>query len=188
MPSPTNYLIAHGTENGPDGNWFPWLKQQLEMKGGKVFAPQFPTPDNQNLSAWFSVAEQELQEIDPADTILIGHSTGSVFVLRMAEKTPQPYKAIFSVCPFACDLGLPDYDTLNTSFIHPPFDWKRTERGAKKIVCFAGDDDPYVPLAYSQDVADSLGITLNILKNSGHLNAESGYRQFPLLLEKIYER
>jgi predicted alpha/beta hydrolase family esterase len=82
-------------------------------------------------------------------------------------------------------LGLPKFDPLNASFVHPAFDWARVKRGAQKIICFAGDNDPYVPLACSRDVADKAEVELVVVEKAGHLNAESGYRQFPLLLENI---
>lgn len=185
VPSPVNYLIVHGSYGNPEGNWFPWLKQQLESAGGKVFAPRFPTPDGQSLTRWRKIAEAALAHCLPRNTVLIGHSTGAIFVLRLAETTPEPFRAVYAVCPFARDLGLPEFDPLNATFINPPFDWKRTSRGARKIVCFAGNNDPYVPLACSQDIADNLDTQLIVVKKGGHLNAESGYHQFPLLLENI---
>ncbi len=185
MPSATNYLIVHGAYGSPEENWFPWLKHELEKGWGRVFVPQLPTPEGQLLSNWLKIVETELNGCLPTDTVLIGHSTGAVFVLRMAERTSQPYKAIFSVCPFARDLGLAKFDPLNASFVHPAFDWARVKQGSQKTTCFAGDNDPYVPLACTRDVADKSGAELVVIEKAGHLNAEFGYREFPLLLEKI---
>ena len=41
-----NYIILHGSFGSKDGNWFPWLKQQLEDKKLKVDVPQI------NLCMW----------------------------------------------------------------------------------------------------------------------------------------
>lgn len=185
MPSVINYLVVHGAYGSPQENWFPWLKQKLEQKKSKVFDPQFPTPENQNIEAWYKIAESALKECDPKNTILIGHSTGAVFVLRMAERTDQPFRAIFSLCPFMQDLGNAVFDPLNASFIKPPFNAKACQRGASKIVCFAGDNDPYVPLSYTQDLANKVNADLNIVRNGGHLNAASGYLEFKELLDRV---
>ncbi len=83
------------------------------------------------------------------------------------------------------DLGLPDFDPLNASFVHPAPDWQAVKRGTKQITCFAGDDDPYVPLVYSRAITDALNTELIVVEKGGHLNAESGYQEFPLLLNKI---
>ena len=65
-------------------------------------------------------------------------------------------------------------------------DWAGIRNGAKKITCFAGDNDPYVPLAYSEDVAKNIpNAELIVIKDGGHLNTEFSYREFPSLLEKI---
>jgi uncharacterized protein len=184
MRPPTNFLIVHDAGNNPEGNWFPWLRRELQ-KYGNVFLPHFPTPDGQNLAAWLAVADDALKNISPQNAILIGHSSGALLVLRMAEKTRQPFKAVYAVCPFAKDLNNPVFDPLNESFIRPEFDWNAVKHGAGKIICYAGDNDPYVPLAYSQHVAAAVHAEFIVLKNAGHINAESGYHQFPELLADI---
>lgn len=37
-----NYVIIHGSFGSKDGNWFPWLKDELERKGKQVIVPQMP--------------------------------------------------------------------------------------------------------------------------------------------------
>lgn len=123
MASRVNYLIAHGAYGYPEENWFPWLKNKLS-KNAKVIVPKFPTPEGQSLDAWLAIADQSLAGFTPENTLLIGHSAGAVLVLRMAEKTHKPFKAVFSVCPFARPLGLPQFDPLLATFVQPAFDWQ----------------------------------------------------------------
>ena len=180
-----NFLIIHGTMGNPEGNWFWWLKRELESSGHRVFTPFFPTPEGQSLAAWLDVADTALNGIDPADTVLIGHSAGAILALRLAEKTEKSYRAVFIVCPFIRDLGAEPYDALNASFVRPAFDWERIRKNVSDVFCFAGGDDPYVPLPWAREVADHLGVPLTVVEKGGHLNAESGYREFPLLRKKI---
>jgi predicted alpha/beta hydrolase family esterase len=187
MPSRTDFLIVHGSRGGPDSNWFHWLTQKLEAGRNRVFAPRFPTPEGQSFDAWLKVAQTALKDSARANTILIGHSTGASFVLRLAELAAQPYKAVYPICPFVQDLGLKDYDPLNASFNHHVFDWPRIKKHAGKITCFAGNNDPYVPLAYSQKVAKDAGADMVVIAKGGHLNADAGYHEFPQLLEKILQ-
>lgn len=180
-----HFLIIHGTEGSPEGNWFPWLKQKLSANGHTVSVPQFPTPGNQFLSSWIDTARTVLQTEEPGNTILIGHSTGAVAVLHLAELADKPYRAIYSICPFTCNLGIEKYDRLNETFINHSLDWEKVKQGALEWQVFAGDNDPYVPLSRSQQVAQHLQCPIKIIPDGGHLNAESGYKQFPELLESI---
>ena len=166
-------------------NQFPWIKRELEELGHKVICPQFPTPENQSFENWKRIAEECLAGLNSEETILIGHSIGAIFALRLAELAITPYKVIFAVCPFAKDLGLKEYDKLNASFIQSSIDWSKVNAGAKEVVLFAGNNDPYVPLKYSEEIAESLGKELIVIKKGGHLNTESGFYKFPELLEKI---
>ena len=81
-----NALIIHGTEGYPEENWFPWLKQELEKRGYEVFVPQFPSPPKvpAKIAEWFDVLKNYEQHVN-GDTIIIGHSLGGVFTLRILE-------------------------------------------------------------------------------------------------------
>src|SRR3989344_4951066 len=94
-------FIFHGTEGYPEENWFPWLKEKVKAKGRKVFVPQFPSPPvvASKISEWFEVLKNYEQYIDE-NTILVGHSLGGVFTLRILEKLEHPVKA-------ACFVGTP---------------------------------------------------------------------------------
>ena len=35
-------FIIHGWTGKPEGDWFPWLKQELETKGFQVQIPEMP--------------------------------------------------------------------------------------------------------------------------------------------------
>ncbi len=161
------------------------MRDQLTAFGLSVFVPKFPTPEDQSLESWRAVFRETVGDLDPAQTVLIGHSTGAPFILRMAEETSVPYKALFPICPFAEPLHL-DFDPLNETFaVTPPFDWARVRRGASYVHCFASDNDPYVPLAASQRIAEALSCPLTLVPGGQHLNAEAGMLSFPLLLDTV---
>ena len=117
-------LIFHGTEGHPEENWFPWLKQELEKRGYKVFVPQFPSPPKipAMIDEWFAVLDNYKTFIDK-DTILIGHSLGGIFTLRALERLQDPIKAAFLVGTPIGIRPILNYDRDN-SFSGFSFDWK----------------------------------------------------------------
>jgi predicted alpha/beta hydrolase family esterase len=52
-------------------------------------------------------------------------------------------------------------------------------------VVIYGDNDPYVSRDALADLAQQLGVTPVIIPGGGHLNSDSGYSQFPQLLEIV---
>ena len=182
---PANIFIFHGTEGYPEENWFPWFKQELEQKGHRVFVPQFPSPPtvSAKIEEWFAVLEDYQQYID-SDTIIIGHSLGGVFLLRLLEKLGHPLKA-------ACFVGSPigirpilnyDRDQAFSSF---DFDWPKIKNQAQNFVVFHSDDDPYVSLENGQKLAENLGVELSFIPGAGHFNKKAGYLQFPQLRDEV---
>lgn len=63
-----------------DGNWFPWLKEQLEKNSKKVLIPQMPVGvGNQNFENWSNV----LNKLDiNENTVIIAHSIAPIFVCK----------------------------------------------------------------------------------------------------------
>ncbi len=115
----------------------------------------------------------------------MGHSTGAVFSLRMAQEVASPYRAVIAVCPFMAPLGLPQYDALNESFVSLPWDSGRVRRGAQQFLLLIGGNDPYVPRASADAVRKmTLGEIIEI-SDGGHLNLDSGFKCFPLLLTRL---
>lgn len=170
-------IIIHGTKGSPQGNWFPWLAGQLQVQECDVQVPRMPTPDEQNLNNWLKIFDSLTLD---QNTILIGHSMGAGFILRLLEQR-GPIRGAILTAPFMTILGLPEYDALNKSFVEGPIDWPKIKYNCREFRVIAGDGDPYVPFAASKNVADGLGCPLTIIAGGKHLNAEFGYTEFPIL-------
>jgi len=98
-----NYIIIHGSFGSKDGNWFPWLKNELEKDNKDVVVPQMPVGvGNQNFENWSKI--------------------------------------------------------LN---------------------------DPYVKFEVEKSFADSISNEQYVIKNGGHINAESGYTKFEEVLKVL---
>lgn len=176
-------LIFHGTGGSSNGNWFPWLKTKLEKQGYHVTVPQFPNPDAPNFQDWSRELEKYREYINE-NSVLIGHSLGGLFLLRVLERLSVPIRAAFFV---AAPIGVKPirYYESDKKFSGFDFDWETIKKKAKHFDVFHSDNDPYVCLDNGKQLAEHLGVSLTFIPNAGHLNAETGYTKLEPLLEKI---
>ena len=180
-----NVFIFHGSEGHPQENWFPWLKGALEAHGCKVFVPQFPSPPvvPSKISEWFEVLKNYEQQIDE-NTILIGHSLGGVFTLRVLEQLKHSVRAVFLVGTPIGVKPIANYDRAR-SFSGFDFNWSTIQANSKHFTVYQSDDDPYVSLGNGEQLAKKLGVELSFIPKAGHFNTPAGYTTFPDLLERV---
>ena len=176
-----SFFIIHGTGGSPQGNWFPWISSELKKLGQEVAVPQFPLDQQQNLSNWFKAFEATVGQLTSGH-VLVGHSIGAAFVLRLLERASVKVAGAVLVAPFARQLDNPDFDPFNATFVEPAFDWTKIRKAADKFIVYSGDNDPYVPTSVGAEVARELGCECNLIEGGGHLNASSGYLSFERLL------
>ncbi|MCA9389973.1 alpha/beta hydrolase [candidate division WWE3 bacterium] len=178
-------IIFHGTLGSPDGNWFPWLGEQLESIGYEVYIPKFPTPENQTITNWVQVVSTVPIAIDD-QTVLVGHSSGCLAICGLLQETRAKVKAAMLAAPFLGPIGNTEYDSYNHAFNEYEYDWKLISSLASFYV-FRGSDDPYVPAENGEKLAMLLKAEEIIIPGGKHLNNEPDiqYTKFPLLYEKI---
>jgi predicted alpha/beta hydrolase family esterase len=140
-----------------------------------------PTPEGQSLLNWLSEFSRQVGAIDEGTTI-IGHSLGATFLLRILELQKAPIAQSIFVAGVLDEIGIAEYDQLNSSFIETSYDWGTIQKNAGSVVCLSGEDDPYVPAQQGEELAANLGVKNHIVPRGGHLNAEFGYTSFPELL------
>jgi predicted alpha/beta hydrolase family esterase len=177
-------LIFHGTHGSPQGNWFPWLKEHLIIQGWDVVIPSLPTPEDQSLESWITALNTQVTNLSDINMV-IGHSLGATFILRLIERNLINPSQILLVSTVINFIQNEEYDRLNKSFIDHPFDWKKIKATPANWALLHGDNDPYVQLNQPQEVAENLNISLNLIKGGGHINADAGYTEFPEILDFI---
>ncbi len=187
-----NYaIIFHGTGGHAEENWFPWIKNELKKYGYEVIIPQFPTIPKYSLAEghtqekWFAVFKNYEKFINKK-TILIGHSLGGGFLLRVLEKLKSKVKAAIFVAPSVGVKPIKYYET-DKPFVKAPFDWKKIKQSSKHFIVFHSKNDPFICIGNGEKLAEKFGVKLIRVKNAGHFNATSGYIKFDLLLEKLKE-
>jgi len=71
--------ILHGTLGSPGGNWFKWLKKELEANGIEVGLPQLPHAEQPSLYEWVDFVEKDYPFAVNDQTLIVGHSSGEKF-------------------------------------------------------------------------------------------------------------
>ena len=182
-----NYFVIHGSFGSPFVNWFSWLQDFLKIDEKVVYVPDFPTGiDYQNYTNWSKLLKVylELGLINENSTI-IGHSIAPVFISKFIIDNNIKVKKLIFVCGFNNYLGInEEYDTVNkTMYLDNLEDIKQC---ANEIICFYSDNDPYVKYEIEKEFADTVSTEQILLKNSGHINSESGFDVFEEIVPYLH--
>lgn len=178
------YFIIHGSFGDSQGNWFPWLEKQLCDKGNKVINLDFPIgEDKQNYRNWEMVLNS-VKRFITKDSVFFCHSISCIFLVKYCVKNNIKIGKAIMVSGFNNYLGLNnEYDTVNcTMYLNNASDFVNL---CKDRICIHSLNDPYVPLEKLEEFTKLINAKEIVIEQGGHLNAESGYKKFPKLLELI---
>lgn len=183
-----NALILHGTANNLQGNWFPWLKTELEKRGWKVWAPDLPQADRPNTKRYNQFILNNKDWQFDQETVIIAHSSGGAAALGLLQHLPKRVRidTCVLVGAFGKNLGWKEVEGL---FVEP-VDFSEIKQRARRFILIYSDNDPYVPLEHGRWLVQQLNAKLIIKPGQGHFNLETGpeYKQFPLILELLGEK
>lgn len=177
-----NYLIIHGSFGSNQGNWFPWLKEELEEMKKDVKVPQMPVGVGiQNFESWQEVLDKEVIN---ENTTIIAHSIAPIFICKYLITKKVKVKKLIFVCGFNNYFGInADFDSVNgPMYIDNYTDIKKF---CNNIVCFYSDNYPYVKYEVEKEFANNISNKQIVIKNGGHINSESGYTSFEEILKEI---
>jgi predicted alpha/beta hydrolase family esterase len=177
-------VVVHGTKGSPDGNWFPWLADELAARGVETVVPQFPTPEGQTLDGWLA-AFDDLPVAADESTVFVAHSVGPAFVCALLERPGAAARACYFVAGFTGLLGHDEFDPLNESITDRDVDFAAVRDACPRFRCYHGTDDPYVSTNRAAAFAANLGVEPTWVTGGGHLNEPSGYTAFPRLLADL---
>ncbi len=180
------YILIHGSFGSPFSNWIPWLRKEIELRELDVYTPDFPIGVGyQNYTNWSALLDSYVSAgILKEDTILFAHSIAPVFVCKFLVEKKIKIKKLVCVCGFNNYLGINgEYDAVNKSMYFDNL--KEVKNYCEEIICYYTENDPYVKLEAEKEFADAIATKVVVIKDGGHLNAESGYVEFSDLLQYI---
>lgn len=183
-----NYLILHGSFASPFSNWIPWLRNEIEKvnKESVVYTPDLPSGVGyQTYENWEKLMQCYVDcGIINENTIIFAHSIAPVFISKFLIKNKVKVKKMIFVSGFNNYLGINDeYDSVNKSMYYEGIE--KVHNYCDDIICLYSDNDPYVMFDVEKDFANKVADHEILIPGGGHLNAESGYERFDLLLKYI---
>jgi predicted alpha/beta hydrolase family esterase len=175
-------LILHGIGGHAGIHWQQWLHDELLKQEYIVLMPDLPEPDHPDRKIWLAEIQKTLDGVNLGQLTIVGHSLGVAAALDFIEQAADQINRLLAVSGFAEDYGA----ELNSYFLREKsIDFKKVRHNLRWAAVVYGDDDPYVTQAALRYLADSLGVQPVIIPKGGHLNTESGFTEFPQLIEML---
>ena len=152
------YVLLHGFKSGPSRCWFPWLKRELERRGHEVVVPALPNPFLPNVANQVEFVMQNVSFDE--NTVLVGHSLGTVVGMRVLERLKKPIKKFVMVSglmePKFKDKERPATGLL----IDWKFDFAKIKKSAGEIVVMEDQTDYLIGESQGENLQKSLDARL----------------------------
>ena len=181
-----NYFVIHGSFGSPFVNWLPWLRKELRKRGKEVYTPDFPIGVGfQNYDNWNKLLKVYLDAgLIAEGTTIFAHSIAPVFISKFLIEHQVHVKRLVFVCGFNNYISTDnDYDSVNRGMYLDNL--AELKQYCDEVICIYSDNDPHVSFDLEKAFADTIATKQEVIKGGGHLNSESGYREFPKLLDYI---
>ena len=171
-------LILHGWGGSDTPHWQAQLAGEIAKNYGTV---SFPLLDNCHFptkNRWIKQVKGILEDFKP-DTVVC-HSLANTLWFWLAQEEMITVKRLFMVSPPSLST---EEKTIKTFFPCP-----MPERlYAKEVQMIVSDNDPYIKVDEAKKIATHYGISMAVIKDAGHINADSGYGKWELIEKLVME-
>jgi predicted alpha/beta hydrolase family esterase len=156
--------------------WYPWIKSELKKCGYTVFLPDLPTIRTQlpDLNKMLQKVKKTL--VIDKNTIIIGHSIGTLVALRLAEK--YKFKKMILVSAWDFD----DLFKAHRLFWKTKINHRKIKNNVKDIVVIQGEHDPYVTASTAEEMSKRFNAKFVLIKGLGHFGNDDKCVQLPQIL------
>lgn len=186
-----NAIIIHGTTDKEEyysdeypslsnSHWIPWLQKQLLMRNIDCQTPEMPSPIEfqYDYSEWKTMLERfPINE----NTVLIGHSTGTGFLLRYLCENKVRVESLILLAPY-----LDPFKEESTDFFEFDFDGELLSRIGNVHILYSKDDSKSV--LESTQIIRNYYPTMHVVEfqDKEHFTEEDlNSKEFPELLELL---
>lgn len=182
-------IVVHQWGSSPEGDWYPWVKNELEGKGFEVHVLEMPESEEPKIESWVGALKEVVGDLN-RETYFIGHSVGCQTILRYLEKSEFMKKAggaVF-VAPWMHLQGLEEEEgaeEIARAWLETPIDFNEVRKHCEKFVCVFSDNDPFVPLSDRDIFREILGAKIITEHEKGHFTKDDGIEELPVVLEEF---
>ncbi len=154
IPAEANFVLLHGYTGNPEANFFPWLKKELESRGHKVTVPKLPNTASPKINEQIEYVLKNCKFDE--NTVLLGHSLGSVVALKVLEQLRHPIKKLILAAGFLT----PVFEDKERPFAKT-FDWKfnfnKIKNNVKDILILRSSNDSAVGKQHADKLKEQIG-------------------------------
>ncbi len=172
-------LLLHGWGGSDYPHWQSWLAGELAKDYGSVTFPLLDNPHFPSKNRWMRQVKALLADFKP--DIVICHSLANILWFHLChEGEIEAVANLFLVAPpdLECEI-----DTIKSFFpVTPP-----ANLFAENVQLVTSTTDPYMTPEEAQALQTALNVPMTVLKDAGHINADSGYGEWPWILERLKE-
>ena len=170
-------LLLHGWGGSDYPHWQSWLAGELAKEYGCVNFLAFSNFDTPSLTTWKSELLVALEEFKP--DIVICHSLANTLWFHLCNtKELQTVQNLYLIAPpsLSCEIEeLKEFFPVNTP----------KNLYAKEALLVGSTNDPYMTTEETYELQKNLKIELKLLENAGHINANSGFGEWPWILSEL---
>ncbi|WP_234697204.1 RBBP9/YdeN family alpha/beta hydrolase [Nitrosophilus alvini] len=168
-------LILHGWGGSDYPHWQSWLASELAKDYGTLSFPLLMHPHHPNRHRWMKKVKNIMKTFSP--TTVICHSLACTLWFWLCnEGEVEEVQRLLLVAPPRLDC---DIEIIKSFFpVETP---KRLF--AKEAMMVVSTNDPYMSIQEAHELQNFLNIEMLILENAGHINTDSGYGEWPWVLE-----
>jgi len=168
-------LLLHGWGGSDYPHWQAWIAGEIAKDYGYVCFPLLKNPHFPTKNAWLKELDEIMQSFKPE--VIICHSLANTLWFHYAcQKRVEGVEHLLLVAPpsNSCDI-----ETLKTFF---PCELPQNLQ-AENITLVTSNSDPYMSQDEALELAENYELEHIVLEDAGHINAESGHREWKFVKE-----
>ncbi len=170
-------LLLHGWGGSDYPHWQSWLAGEIAKDYGYVNFLKFSDSDKPELSVWMQELQTTLEDFRP--DIVICHSLANTLWFHLCNtKKINEIEKLYLVAPPSLTCKV---EELKEFF---PLTLPLT-LCAKETMLITSTNDPYMSIKEASTLEKVLHVTMKVLGNAGHINADSGYGEWQWMLQEI---